>query len=56
MLTDLLQFDEIATVSSLQLVDKLELSSLHVCLVNIELKYNFVETPREFIIAIINLR
>ena len=27
------------------------ISSLYVCLVNIKLKYNFVETPRKSIIA-----
>ena len=28
-----------------------KISSLYVCMVNIKLKYNFVETPRKFIIA-----
>ena len=36
------------------------MSSLYVCMVNIKLKYNFMETPRKFTIAfmnaIINLR
>ena len=29
-------------------------SSLYVCMVNIKLKYNFVETPRKFIIISAN--
>ena len=32
------------------------LSSLYVCMVNIKLKYNFVETQRKFIIAKLSIR
>ena len=32
------------------------ISSLYVCMVNIKLKYNFVETPRKFIIAKLSIR
>ena len=32
------------------------LSSLYDCVVNIKLKYNFVETPRKFIIAELSIR
>ena len=32
------------------------ISSLYVCMVNIMLKYNFVETPRKFIIVSLLLR
>ena len=32
------------------------ISSLYVCMVNIKLKYNFVETPRKFIIAELSIR
>ena len=32
------------------------ISSLYVCMVNIKLKYNFVETPPKFIIAELSLR
>ena len=35
---------------------RLLLSSLHDCMVNIKLKYNFVETPRKFIIAELSIR
>ena len=31
-------------------------SSLYVCMVNIKLKYNFVETPRKFTIAKLSIR
>ena len=34
----------------------LVLSSLYVFMVNIKLKYNFVETPRKFIIAKLSIR
>ena len=32
------------------------LSSLYVCMVIFKLKYNFVETPRKFIIAELSIR
>ena len=32
------------------------ISSLYVCMVNIKLKYNFVETPRKFITAELSIR
>ena len=32
------------------------LSALYVCMVNIKLKYNFVEIPRKFIIAKLSIR
>ena len=32
------------------------ISSLYDCMVNIKLKYNFVETPRKFIIAELSIR
>ena len=32
------------------------ISSLYVCMVNIKLKYNFVETPRKFIFAKLSIR
>ena len=32
------------------------LSSLYVCMVNIKLKYIFVETPRKFIVAELSIR
>ena len=38
-------------------VDRLDgISSLCVCMVNNKLKYNFVETPRKFIIAELSIR
>ena len=35
---------------------KLSKSSMYVCMVNIKFKYNFVETPRKFIIAKLSIR
>ena len=32
------------------------ISSLYVCIVNIKLKHNFVETPRKFIVAELSIR
>ena len=32
------------------------ISSLYVCMVNIKLKYNFVETPRKFTVAKLSIR
>ena len=32
------------------------INSLYVCMVNIKLRYNFVETPRKFTIAELSIR
>ena len=42
--------------SNLSLIDNDIISSLYVCMVNIKSKYNFVETPREFIIVKLSIR
>ena len=50
-----LHSDDVAGIQSLYRKSTCK-SSLYDCMVNIKLKYNFVETPRKFIIAELTIR
>ena len=43
-------------IKPIDLPKRINISSLHDYMVNIKLKYNFVETPRKFIIAELSVR